>query len=68
MTDYFRKPAPGTAARDQHDAAEKKLRKPCGCGSKLRTTQRANHRTCIACDPNTKAAYAKLRGKSEGNK
>ena len=56
------KPVHGTRARQIYDDAQRQRRKPCRCGSGLRTTQRADFTTCIACDPNTKAAYDKLRG------
>ena len=58
-----RLPAHGTRARQIHDDAKRARSKPCRCGSGLRTTARAGFTTCIACDPSTKAAYDKIRGK-----
>lgn len=57
MTDYLRKPAIGTFARELHDA--KQQRKLCACGSGH--FRRPSMTTCIACDPATKDRYAALR-------
>lgn len=58
MSDYTRKPAHGTDARDRYDAAQREARKPCSCGSRLRKTMDGR---CVACHPETAARYRALK-------
>lgn len=64
MSDYFRKPAIGTKARELHDA--KLIRKICACGSRHLKSPTTN--TCIACDPTTKDRYRAMLSKQKGSK
>lgn len=61
MTDLSRKPAPGTRAREIYDDEAKRRRRRCPCGSQQIVSNRSNYTTCIACDPETNAQWARMR-------
>lgn len=64
MTDLSRKPAIGTRARAAYDAAVRKARNPCKCGSGLRPSLLAGGK-CQACNPETAARYKRWRAMIE---
>jgi hypothetical protein len=65
VTDYLRKPAPGTQARETYDARHTTKRRMCACG---RAPARHGLPQCLACDPATKDRFAALTQFHKGSK
>ena len=64
MSDYLRKPAIGTAARERLDEAQsrRRLKRPCPCRSG-HWADSDDGKHCIACSPATRERWAAMTGK-----